>query len=680
MKLTIQEKFFENIQSDSTTGITFIDGRSSIEHLSYKKLYLEACYKLHALKEKGLGPGDELVFQFESNKNFIITFWACILGKIVPVPLTYVSATDTVKKICGVWKKLKNPYVITDSLSLKYSFEGLKNDEYYFGEILEKFIQYDELTVSKRATPVRANHKDIAFIQFSSGSTGSPKGVVNTQEAILYNVNNNIEHLDINENDRFLGWVPLTHDMGLIFFHILPLLSNTPQFLMPPSLFLTYPELWMESLSEHNITISGSPNFGYKVVLENLDRIPLENLSFKSLRFMINSAEPVSVDVCRKFTTAFSSQGLIKNCIKPGYGLAEAVLGVSLRYHNKKNTIDEFVLNRSKLNVGSHIEISQTETDNTASFANLGEFDGTQITIVDENDLVLPDGVLGFIRLKSPAVTRSYYNDPKITEKVISEDGWLNTGDIGFIIDQDLVITGRAKEMILINGQNYFPNDIDRLLEEIPGISFQQVTSCSVFNERTHTDEIFVFVLYKGCIKEFIDLAAQIKKQISAKLGIMVSKVIAVDKINKSTSGKPQRYLLRDNFLNGKYDTFLEQLKEGMDLVKIELKKLTLHQVENKIIALIQDTTNIKEANVNTNFFDLGFNSIQAVEFKVALEEFFIEKIDEVILFKHPNVKELSEFIHRDVLMNDSKPGSVNRNNISSKARIGKLLKSTVLG
>jgi acyl-CoA synthetase (AMP-forming)/AMP-acid ligase II/acyl carrier protein len=679
MKSTIQEIFNENIISDNETGITFIEGRNSLEHLSYKKLYLEACYKLYSLQEKGLKPGDELVFQFESNKNFIITFWACIFGKIVPVPIAYAAASNTLKKICGVWKTLKNPYVITDNVALIDYFQKFKNEEDVFDKMLEKLISYDDLPISKRGIPLQSDLSDLVFIQFSSGSTGFPKGVTNSQEAILYNINNYLKHLSINSSDKLLGWVPLTHDMGLVFFHILPLLSNSPQFLMPPSLFLTFPELWLESLSQHEITISGSPNFGYKLILENLNRIQSEKLSLGNLRIMLNSAEPVSIDVCRKFTNEFAPQGLSKKCISPGYGLAEAVLGVSLCHQRE---FEEYLLDRRKLNIGDEIKVLNQESDIAASFANVGTFDGTKIKITNEDGKILPDGNLGFIHLKSKAVTKEFYNNSLITQNTISVDGWLNTGDIGFIHNKQLVITGREKEMILINGQNYFPNDIDSLLEELPGINFQQAISCNVFNEKENTDEIFVFVHFKGAVSDFITLMMQIKRHISFKLGVPVSKVIAVDKIPKTTSGKPQRYLLRDNFVDGKYDDFLMELKTGIDSITAKLKKLSQQQIENKIIPIVEQITGVEDVNVSTNFFDIGFTSIKTIQLKASLEELFMEKIDDMVFFKHTNTKDLAKYIFTDVLKNDKGKTVINsslESTSSAKARMGKLLRSSAL-
>ncbi len=684
MESTIQEIFRENIKSDSETGITFIEGRNSIEHLSYKRLFLEASYKLNALQEMGLNPGDELVFQFESNKNFVITFWACILGKIIPVPVAYAAASNTVKKICGVWRILKNPYVITDNLALKDYFQKFKEDQEVFGEMLDKLISYDDLKMSKRAVPLESDPSDLVFIQFSSGSTGFPKGVMNIQEAILYNINNYLEHLGISDKDRFLGWVPLTHDMGLVFFHILPLLSNAPQFLMPPTLFLTFPELWVESLSKHEITISGSPNFGYRLILDNLERIKFDQLALDKLRIILNSSEPVSMEDCRNFLTAFAPQGLSKKSISPGYGLAEAVLGVSL-CHKEEQRRDEYLLDRGSLNIGDEIVLSETKSDSVASFANAGTFDGTEIKITNENDEELPNERLGYIQLRSKAVTKGFYNDPVTTKNTISEDGWLNTGDIGFIHNKQLVITGREKEMILINGQNYFPNDLDTLLEELEGIKFQQAISCNVFNEKAHTDEVFVFVLYKGPVKEFIPLTMQIKRHISLKLGIPVRKVIAVDRIHKTTSGKPQRYLLRDNFLKGSYDDFLKDYDASINLIKADLKKLNLQQIEARILPVVEQITGIDDVNIGTNFFDLGITSIKAVQLKISLEEIFMEKIDDVVLFKHTNTKELAEYVYTDVLKNTAgdttatiEKSANERGRNSAKARMGRLLKSSV--
>lgn len=627
MKSTIQEIFLQNIESDNGAGITFIDEPGSMDQLSYKKLYLQACYKLNALQEEGLEPGDELIFQFESNRNFVITFWACVLGKIIPVPVAFAAGANTVRKLSGIWKKLNNPYLISDNAALKATLSEFEAEDEAFDQMSARFIAFDELKNSRKASVVSADESDIVFIQFSSGSTGTPKGITNSHEAIVFNFNDYQEHLNVDSSDRFLGWVPLIHDMGLIFFHIVPLLANAPQFLMPPAVFVAYPEIWMESISKNQITISGSPNFGYRMVLDNLDRMNTENLAFDQVRFMINSAEPVSIRDCKAFQQAFEPYGFPKNTVRASYGLAEAVLGVSMNYKDDPESL-EYLLDRSQLNVGDQVKISKSNSEDVGAFANLGTFTFTEITIVNDNDEVLPDKTLGYIRLRSRAITKGYYNDLEISDQVISSDGWLNTGDIGFIDNQDLVITGRAKEMIIINGQNYFPNDLDYVLSEIPELNFQQAVACSVFNDRDHKDEIFVFVLFKDTAENFKVLANEISTHISDRLGLEVNKVVPVGQIPKTTSGKVQRYVLRERYTNGEYDELLDglnDLNEGSIRDQYVAPKT---DTERRLAKIWEEYFDFNKIGTEANFYFLGGNSIGLGKLGAKIEDEFGIPID----------------------------------------------------
>ena len=559
-QLTIQEIFQKNIESGNQTGITLIESENKIEHISYKKLYMEARCMLHVLQAKGIKSGDELVFQFLSNKNFLVTFWACIFGKIIPVPIVFGVTVDIMKKISKVWERLENPYLITDLSTLKDSWkEYIQNETETSINIDEKFIALDEIKYSKLAKVLPGNADDIVFIQFSSGSTCRPKGIVNKQHRIICNIDTMSDLIEINATDSFLGWMPLTHDLGLVFFHLLPLLKNVPQFLMPPMVFFAYPDLWVKSLASHHITISGSPNFGFKHAMDNLNTNDLEGLSFENLRLILNGAEPVSIEVCDEFERVLFPFHLPKGAVGPAYGLAESVLGVSFTLNNK-NRIKEYTLNRHKLKVGDKIEIADANTADAVSFANLGTYAGTEIKITDRDMQILPKKTLGIVHLKSKAVTSEFYNDTEKTKEVISEDGWLNTGDLGFIDDNHLILTGREKEMILINGQNYFPNDIDNLISELPQLQFQQAITCSLFNEEKHQDDIYVFVIYNGTISEFIQLEKSIKYHIAQRTGLGIEKIIVVDKIPKTTSGKIQRFVLLKDYLEGKNDEFLNLL------------------------------------------------------------------------------------------------------------------------
>ena len=382
---TLQEIFLKNLADEKQTGITFINGNDKTEYLSYKKLFLEATYMLYDLQQKGLKPGDEVIFQFQSIRNFIVTFWACVFGKMIPVPITFGVYEDVMSKIGNIWKKLENPYVISDLDSSKTIFSNFyqKTGNETFKEILSKHILFEKPSYTEQVLPLAADHSDIVFIQFSSGSTGDPKGVINKQENILYNLQNSKYHLHITSSDTFLGWMPLTHDMGLVFFHLLPLVTNAPQYLMPSILFLTYPELWVESLGRYQISISGSPNFGYKYGLDSMEKANLNGVSYDSLRLMLNSGEAVSVQVSKAFTEYLAPYGFSADVIKPAYGLAEAVLGVSVCYGYTPQLKEHFV-DRSKLQIGSEVNYLNAGDLNTISYADLGPYYGTEMKITDE--------------------------------------------------------------------------------------------------------------------------------------------------------------------------------------------------------------------------------------------------------------------------------------------------------
>ena len=553
---SIQQILIKHIESGSNKGITFIEGNGETDFLSYKQLYLQALYLLNTLEEKGIKQGDELMFQFKSNKFFLITFWACILGKIIPVPITFGVNKGIFNKVMNVWKTLNNPWMISDfpTWSEKIS-QYFQEEEETLSSLRNNFILYQKLNFSKKGTIAPSASTDLAYLQFSSGSTGDSKGVMIKQENILANVQNLTTYLKVSETDKFLSWLPVTHDMGLILFHILPLVNNASQFIMPPFVYLTYPELWLKSFSEFEISISGSPNFGYKYFLDSFPEMDLGQLDLSKLRLLINGAEPVSVKLCQKFTNTLKPYGLGDNVMRPAYGLAEAVLGVSF-WIDDDNPLRSYHLDRYNLAIGDKVEFLDPSDKAAAPFADLGPT-WMEVKITDKQYRELPDDTLGIVHLRSKDVTSGYYNKPEVTRAVLSEDGWFNTGDLGLIHNGHIVLTGREKEMILVNGQNYFPNDLDKIIEELPFIKFQQMATCGIFNNETQKDEIYVFLNFRGTQSEFAEVENTIKKHMTSRTRLGVKKVVAVKAIPLTTSGKVKRHVLTSNFLRGTYDNLL---------------------------------------------------------------------------------------------------------------------------
>ncbi len=444
-------------------GITFIEGSDKEFYLSYHHLYEHALSTLLLLQNKGLKPGDELVLQLDNSKTYIIVFWACILGGIIPIPLTIGRTDDHRLKLFNVWEILNNPHLIISkqdleklaifagTKGLQHKFETLNNNKILFEEVI-----FNETGQGKLHYP---KEDDIAYVQFSSGSTGDPKGVILTHKNLLTNSHAILKSLKSPKSGEiFFTWMPLTHDMGLIGFHITPFVAGWQHYIMPTELFIRRPSLWLQKISEHKVTFTASPNFGYRYVINRFDEKSVIDLDLSCLRLLANGAEPISAILCEEFTNKFAEYGLHKYVIFPVYGLAEASLAVT--FTKPLSEIQTLKIDRTRLNCGDNI--TEVKDKKGLSFVNVGEIlENCYIRITDNLNNMVDDDIIGRIQIKGDNVTRGYYNNPIASEKIISKDGWLDTGDFGFMHKGCLYITGRAKDIIFINGQNYYPHDIE---------------------------------------------------------------------------------------------------------------------------------------------------------------------------------------------------------------------------
>ena len=636
-------------------GITFIEGEKDESFLPYVGLYHSAKCLLFDLREYGLKPGDELVFQFQSNKKFIISFWACILGKIIPVPLT-LSVSDA-SKLINVWKVLKNPYVITDSPDFKRMLTARENTASTVN-MQSRTIFFDELQSSIEAVALEdIEPDDIAFIQFSSGATGNPKGVVNTHFSLLDNIRAILQAGDSSRQNRFLSWMPLTHDMGLIGFHLTPLLNHCSQFLLPTPLFIRRPALWMSKTSEHKINVLGSPNFGYFHFLNNVNEAAISHCKFDSVKYILNGAEPISAKLCREFTGRLSKYGLGKNTIRPTYGLAEATLAVTMV--PPREDIVEYYLHRDHLGIGSTIRFVDAADENTAAFVDVGMSIGSRVKIVDSSGNQLPEQTIGHIKLKGDSITPGYYNNLVETSRVISKDGWLDTGDLGFMINHRLVITGRAKDLIIVGGTNYYPHDIERALEGIRGLEINRVAAASIWDNNLGREALILFVrhkIIKNDFSRFISLKNEAAERLFNKMGLKVDMVIPVKRMPKTTSGKLQRFKLVQEYRKGKYLRVIEEIKKGEQrFLPTEPTTPTFDDEEKsgEIRSFLAEKASrlleTREIDLNRGLVDMGFTSLKAVRYQEMINSHFNIKLPISSIFDYPTIPAISKLILKEI-------------------------------
>lgn len=629
---------------DSEEGyVAFVESSNEIDYLSYSALYSKALLRLGALQSQGILPCHEVILQVENNLDFVITFWACILGGIIPVPLS-VGQTDEHKyKIIEVSKRLKNPRLVISEKAFNTLNQFFGDDPSTFSGLKTTAVFIEQIrsfTKSGKLHPIQS--RDIAFIQFSSGSTSHPKGVTLTHANLICNMRDIAYGGRYTKKEKLLSWMPLTHDMGLIGFHLNPMLCGMSHWIINTNLFIRRPRIWMDLASEHRIEVLCSPNFGYHYLLKHFPQDdPSWDLS--SVRIIYNGAEPISIQVCDAFVEKLNVFGLRSTAICPVYGLAEASLAVTMTQVDQ--TPDALSL-QSTPGIGEPVQLT-SEDSKGSCFVNVGRpVASTTVTIADDQGVRLPEKVVGHVLIKGQNVSEGYYNDAEVTNSTIDQE-WLKTGDLGFVLGSDLYITGRSKDIIFVNGLNYYPHDLERMAQELVEIDLNKIIICAC-ESSAHKDqglnEINAFVFFRGKIDRFSELARQLKQHLFQKTGILLDKVLPTKNIPRTTSGKLQRFKIRKEYENGAFS----RIEEALGVIETtESTTLRTNWSDNQqaIVRLIEQACDISVRTLTSSFFDLGLTSLNAQRFLAQLSEERGIQIPIADLYKFPSLKALIDAI-----------------------------------
>lgn len=622
---------FYQINQNKTTGIFFIKNSNKEEFLSYRDLFNDVIKLLGSLQKKGIMEGDELVFQLKGNREFITLFWACILGGIIPVPLAVVSNKESRNRFENVWRTLSNPWLIYSEGNLVtipkknncigIEFEELQRDN-FLGEIKEP------------------SSDSIAFIQFSSGSTGLPKGVSLTHKNLTSNILAMIKCADLRETDSVFCWMPLTHDMGLIGLHLTALACSINQFIMPTDLFIRRPSLWMKKVNEHKVTILASPNFGYKHFLTHCKKTEIVKYDLSHVRRILNGAEPISDTLCNTFLKELEPCGLKPHSMFPVYGMAEASLAITFPPVDERYVTA--VIDREQIKVGQKIQlVGDVSLKNAICFVGVGtKVDNCDYQIWDESNKRVGDGVIGIIHIKGENVTKGYYNDIEGTKKAF-RNGWLNTGDLGFVLKNNLFVTGRVKDIIFSNGQNYYAHDVERVVEQIEEVELGNAVACGVTINQE--EEVILFLKKRSSQEKFVEIMDKTKALVNEQMGLDIKHIIPIQSIPKTTSGKVQRFKLALNYENGDYNAVIA------DYEAQKIETLEYVEPENEIEILLQriweQVLNIRKVGVTGNFFELGGHSVKGTVLIASILKEMNVEVSLKSLFLNPTIRELTNHI-----------------------------------
>jgi phthiocerol/phenolphthiocerol synthesis type-I polyketide synthase C len=622
-------------------GLVFVEGEREETFVSYRELYGEALATLGSLTAAGCVPGEEILLQVEDSRTFVTLFWAALLARLVPVPLTVGEQAEHRQKVWNVARRLARPWLVGEAAALSRLL-GAGELPAEAQPLAGRVLAWEELprrAGSGRVTPAAGG--DLAYVQFSSGSTGAPKGVELTHGNLLANIGDMIRALPVIPRDRFLSWMPLTHDMGLIAAHLTAVVAGTTQVLMPPRLFVRRPVLWLAKANEHRASILFSPGFGLRHFLSSFKPAAAGGWDLSPVR-ITNGAEPVSAALCQRFEETLAPWGLRPGSVFPSYGLAEASVCVAVHAAWRPRGIHR--LDRRAVRVGDRA-IPAADHVPAVELVEVGApLTHCRLRICDAHDQSLPEGVIGHIQIAGPNVTGGYYRDPEATRDVATADGWLRTGDLGFLSDGRLVVAGRAKDLLIAGGVNYYPHDLERLAEEVPGVEPGRAVACAVPGE-DGGEVPALFVQWKTGPEEFFPLAERIADHLLERAGLRVERVLPVRRIPRTTSGKAQRHRLAEAYAAGELAAAERALAA---CAAAAAPRLAPGAGVGAIAALVRAQAERllgRPVGADRPLAEQGLDSQKAVALAASLGRATALAVPVSLAFDHPTVREIALFL-----------------------------------
>lgn len=551
--------------ADTGKGITFISGTGE-RRLTYAELLESARAGSARLRARGLLPGNEVVLLIKDSEAFLRAFWACLMGGFVAVPLEVRRNPDHIAKVFKVWEKLEKRWLCTDedaSQSLE-EYAATFGFSAQWAEMQERRIPVFPFETNSGFPDRNTSPGERAFIQFSSGTTGDPKGVVLSHRNLIANLMGIVGHIGYRDHERSLSWLPLTHDMGMVGFHLAPMAAGLDQFLMPPEGFLRNPLKWLEKASEHCIQYTGCPNFGIKYFLQHFQPVRPREMDLSGIRLIFNGAEQISPSLCEAFARALSSFGLRREALYGVYGLAEATLAVTLPPTGER--LRKLTVDRRYIDLGVSIVPVPSDNPNALELAEVGlPIGDTSIQVRDNEGRPAGEGVLGTLWIRGSSITAGYYRDSSTVQGGPDEEGWLDTGDAGFLLHGRLVITGRIKDVVCCNGRKFFCHDVENAVTSaLPESHVCRAAVVGVLVPAFREEKVALFLETKSTDwPALAAIALDVKSSLLVNLSLEVSCVVPVPSFPRTTSGKVQRYKLKTEFQQGEFTATLRHMAEA---------------------------------------------------------------------------------------------------------------------
>lgn len=622
------------------------DGETETERLTYRELD-HAAVKIAASLQKYNLKNKKVLMMYSSGLEFVKAFFGCLYAGAIAVP-TYVPKSEQIlKKIENIQQDCDAQIILTTQDLVEEGY--LKNSVLAELPLLTtELISHQDNTVTYHE--VNTKPEDIVFIQYTSGSTSQPKGAMVSNTNIMTN-QVMLQHVfELNENSVGVTWLPLFHDMGLIASLLNAIFVGYPIYIMPPAAFIRKPLRWLQCITKYKGTYSCAPNFAYDLCIKNIPVEQRAGLDLSSLKKAINASEHVQPETLQEFTKQFSPYGFSEEAFTPAYGLAEATVFVT----GKSDSVIKYVYLENEALKNNKIIYSE-RPNNTTKIVSCGmaNYLGQSIKIINPVTSEETTDEIGEICISGAHIVKGYLNKPELNKAIfglnISDRHYLRTGDLGFVDKGGhLYITGRIKDLIIINGNNYYPQDIELTAESRNALI--RKNSIAAFGVTlNHKERLIIVIELNGKMLPSFNpqqLASEINSEVFHNNSLFAYEIIfiAPGSLPKTTSGKVQRqackkmYLANELNIKAQWKTAIENdTSESSDKTEI------INCITQFIVKTVKITS--QEITLDAKFSDFNLDSIQLASLSVELEKITKRSIPEKIFYESETINDILDAI-----------------------------------
>jgi surfactin family lipopeptide synthetase A/fengycin family lipopeptide synthetase D len=517
---------------DGRVAVHFAESDGNLAVLTFGNLRRKALTCLAFLRLHGLRQQKVVLLCLNSPYDLLVAYWACCLGGFAPALLAAGKSEAAASRLQSVVKSVKPCCVLLDQDGVDFAGQVFERN----GQEAPNMFAFETVKeyTGAPAEPVEVSPHDIALLQFSSGSTGAPKGVVLTHQNLLANISAIAHSMAMVETDVIVSWMPLFHDMGLIGFHFVPLVNGVEHILMRPEAFMRNPVRWLEWLSQVSATVTGTTSFGIKHLLRRWQARPVPGLDLDSLRVVFIGAEPISASLCREMLDKLATAGLRECALFPVYGLAEASLAVT--FPALGSGIRTQCVNARSVGIGDRIQPLPKDHPSCTELVCVGRpVSSVETLVADDAGKRVCAGTVGRILIRGASVTRGY-----LGQAPLAHNEWLDTGDLGVELAEELYITGRLKEIFIQNGQKHHLSDLEAALSSLALLKDWNF-ALGVVQDTVCVEHLVAFVEDPAGKAPHTELLPTMRRVLFYRAGVELSKSVSIRRLPRTTSGKIQR-------------------------------------------------------------------------------------------------------------------------------------------